>query len=164
MMNKEKQIEEMAMTPLDILANDIYQHCPDLAENYCGDMHCVACLANAIYNAGYRKQSEWISVDERLPESGVHCLLCCDIKRIDGTHRQYVCDGYHAERWKEECSNSDGDCAVEYNEEDDEYYLCEGWYEVIKNWDDYSSIAIADTITHWMPLPEAPKMKGDEWK
>lgn len=112
--------------------------------------------------AGYRKQSEWISVKERLPESGVHCLLCCDIKRIDGTHRQYVCDGYHVDRWKEECSNCDDDCAAEYNEEDDEYYLCEGWYEVIKNWDDYSAIAIADTITHWMPLPEPPKMKGGE--
>jgi hypothetical protein len=58
----EKQIEEMAMTPLDVLANDIYQHCPDLAENYCGDTHCVACLAEALYNAGYRKQSENIIV------------------------------------------------------------------------------------------------------
>ena len=57
-MSREKQIEEMAMTPLDVLANDINQHCPDLKENYCGDTHCVACLANALYNAGYRKQSE----------------------------------------------------------------------------------------------------------
>lgn len=57
-MSKEKQIEETTMTPLDILANDIYQHCPDLKDNYCGDTHCVACLANALYTAGYRKQSE----------------------------------------------------------------------------------------------------------
>ena len=145
----QKQIEEM----VNIMCHGCSRKCDDtsgcIVEDY----------AEAIYNEGYRKQ-EWISVEERLPESGVHCLLCCDIKCIDGTHRQYVCDGYHAERWKEECSNCDGDCAVEYNEEDDEYYLCEGWYEVIKNWDDYSSIAIADTITHWMPLPEAPKMKG----
>lgn len=119
-------------------------------------------LAEAVYNAGYRKQSEWISVEERLPESGVHCLLCCDIKCIDGTHRQYVCDGYYAERWKEGCCNVDDDAAIEYNEENYEYYLLEGWYEVIKNWDDYSSIAIDDTVTHWMPLPEAPKMKGGE--
>ena len=109
---------------------------------------------------GYRKQSEWISAEETLPESGVHCLLCCDIKCIDGTHRQYVCDGYYAERWKEGCCYVDDDAAIEYNEENDEYYLLEGWYEVIKNWDDYNSIAIDDTVTHWMPLPEAPKMKG----
>ena len=62
-MSEEKQIEKMEMTPLDFLANDICQHCPDLKENYCGDTHCVACLANALYNAGYRKQSEgeWIT-------------------------------------------------------------------------------------------------------
>lgn len=151
-MSKE-QIEEMARA--------IDEFCQkELGTEFNDDI--LTNFAKHLYNAGCRKQSEWISVEERLPESGAHCLLCCDIKRIDGTHRQYVCDGYHAERWKEECSNSDDDCAVEYNEEDDEYYLCEGWYEVIKNWDDYTSIAIADTITHWMPLPEPPKMKGGE--
>jgi hypothetical protein len=106
------------------------------------------------------KQSEWISVEERLPENGVHCILCCDMKRIDGTHSQYVCDGYFAERWKIIAHYVDDDCATEYNEIEDEYYLKEGWYEVIKNWDDYNSIVIDDTVTHWMPLPEAPKMKG----
>ena len=56
-MSREKQINE--------LANDLNQHCADLAETYCGDTHCVACLANALYNAGYRKQSvgEWIAKD-----------------------------------------------------------------------------------------------------
>lgn len=102
-------------------------------------------------------KSGWISVDERLPENGVHCLLCCDIKRIDGTHSQYVCDGYHAERWKISASGVDDDCVTEYNEEDDEYYINEGWYEVIKNWEEYTSVAIDDTVTHWMPLPEPPK-------
>ena len=150
-MSKEKQIEE----------------------NPCKNcLHYGACLRNSEYlptsicvaykdKAEYRKQ-EWISVEERLPESGVHCILCCDMKRIDGTHSQYVCDGYLAERWKILAHYADDDCATEYNEEDDEYYLKAGWYEVIKNWDDYNSIVIDDTVTHWMPLPEAPKMKGGE--
>lgn len=116
-------------------------------------------IAEQLYKEGYRKQ-EWISVEDRLPESGVRCLLCCDVKLYDGTHRQYVCDGYHAERFKEECYSADDECVTEYNEETDEYYLHEGWYECINNWDDYSSIAIDDTVTHWMPLPEPPKMKG----
>lgn len=152
-MDEQKQIEEMACDMCTVIqnCNEPYKPIPSCEAYQC---------AKRAYAKGWRKQSEWISVGERLPESGVHCLLCCDIKCIDGTHRQYVCDGYHAERWKEKCSNFDDDCAVEYNEEDDEYYLCEGWYEVIKNWDDYTSIAIADTITHWMPLPELPKMKG----
>lgn len=104
-------------------------------------------------------EHKWISVEDRLPESGIHCLLCCDIKRYDGTHRQYVCDGYYAAKYTEECSNVDDDVATEYNEEDDEYYLCEGWYEVINNWDDYSSVAIDDFVTHWMPLPSPPTEK-----
>ena len=112
--------------------------------------------AKGLYEQDYRKQ-EWISVEERLPESGVHCILCCDMKRIDGTHSQYVCDGYFAKRWKVNAHYADDDCATEYNEEDDEYYLQEGWYEVVKNWDDYNSIVIDDTVTHWMPLPEPPK-------
>lgn len=141
-MNTEKQIKE--------LLNEL------IYTNSYGTLNAVA---NHLYNVGYRKQ-EWISVEERLPESGVHCILCCDMKRIDGTHSQYVCDGYLAERWKILAHYADDDCATEYNEEDDEYYLKAGWYEVIKNWDDYNSIVIDDTVTHWMPLPEAPKMKG----
>ena len=58
MENREKQIEEMALTEVDILANDINQHCADLAENYCGGTHCVACLAKALTDKGYRKASE----------------------------------------------------------------------------------------------------------
>lgn len=57
-MSRDKQIEEMAFTDVDILANDINQHCADLAENYCGDTHCVSCLAHALTEKGYRKQSE----------------------------------------------------------------------------------------------------------
>ena len=73
---KEKQIEEMELTEVDILANDINQHCADLAENYCGDTHCVTCLANALYNAGYRKQSDVIDeFAEKLKEAPIKCGL-----------------------------------------------------------------------------------------
>ena len=65
----KQQIEEIEMTPVDLLANDINQHCPDLAENYCGDTHCVSCLAHALFNEGWRKQSEWISVEDRMPDA-----------------------------------------------------------------------------------------------
>lgn len=99
---------------------------------------------------------EWISVEDRLPDSGVHVLLCCEIRSGGTVYKRYVCDGYYAKKYTEQTWNNSGDIACEYHEEDDEYYLLEGWYEVIKNWDDYNSIAIDDFVTHWMPLPEPP--------
>ena len=97
---------------------------------------------------------EWISVDDRLPENGVHVLLCCEIHRYGGEIAgKYVCDGYYAEANKIIAGGFPDECNCEYSEEDDEYYLCEGWYEVVKNWDDYNSVAVEDFVTHWMPLP-----------
>ena len=101
---------------------------------------------------------EWISVNDRLPENGVHVLLCCEIHRYGGEIAgKYVCDGYYAEANKIIADGFPDECDCEYSEEDDEYYLCEGWYEVIKNWGDYNSVAVEDFVTHWMPLPILPK-------
>ena len=97
---------------------------------------------------------EWVSVDDKLPDSGVHVLLCCEMHRYGGgIAGKYVCDGYYAEANKIIAGGFPDECNCEYSEEDDEYYLCEGWYEVIKNWDDYNSVAVEDFVTHWMPLP-----------
>ena len=105
---------------------------------------------------------EWIPVSERLPESGVHVLLCCEIRSGGAVYRRYVCDGYYAKRYTEQTWNNSGDIDCEYCEEDDEYYLLEGWYEVIKNWDDYNSVVVGDFVTHWMHLPEPPK-EDEPW-
>lgn len=104
------------------------------------------------------KTNGWISVKERLPESGKHVLATCEIRSLYGYKKQYVCEAYYAEahsisEWK---YLEDTDC-YDYSEEDDEYYLKEGWYEVINNWDEYGSVVIEDSVTHWMPLPEPPK-------
>ena len=99
----------------------------------------------------------WISVDERLPESGVHVFVCCERTGYMGHKIQYVCDGFYAGKYKVKVGWHDDDTAAEYSEEDDEFYLEEGWYEVIKNWGDYDSVVIDDRPTHWMPLPEPPE-------
>ena len=101
---------------------------------------------------------EWISVKDELPENGAHVLLCCEMRGYGGEIAgKYVCDGYYAETNKIIAGGFPDECNCEYSEEDDEYYLCEGWYEVIKNWDDYNSVTVEDFVTHWMPLPEPPK-------
>lgn len=106
-------------------------------------------------------EPKWIPCSERLPEHGVHVLATCFIKMFDGTGHYYVCDAFHTEHFTETC-NYDDEIDMEYNEEEDEYYMPEGWWEVIKNWDDYSCVAIADHVTHWMPLPKPYKMDGKE--
>lgn len=108
--------------------------------------------AKRLLKAGYVGEDEWVSVEQGKPESGEHCFLTCEIR----PGKRYVCDGYFAAAKTIKCEDS-GDTACEYDEATDEYYLLEGWYEVIKNWDDFTSIAIQDTVTHWKPLPELPK-------
>ena len=114
-------------------------------------------IAEKLISNGVTVQ-EWISVKDRLPENGVHVLLCCEIHRYGGEIAgKYVCDGYYAKANKIIAGGFPDECDCEYSEEDDEYYLCEGWYEVIKNWDDYNSVAVEDLVTHWMRTPQAPK-------
>ena len=99
-MSREKQIEE--------LTNELV-----FTNNY-GTYNAVATY---LVNKGYRKQSEWISVDERLPERNGRYLTHCNIEG-----QSLVCVLYY--------------CKIG------------GFNEA--------------TVTHWMPLPEAPKMKGGD--
>lgn len=118
-------------------------------------------LANSEYQRGWfngekaaesrRKRGKWIPVTERLPENDVPVLLSCKC----GTGA-YICDGFHTEKYSTPIPFY-ADIDADYNEEADEYYFPEGWWEIIKNWDDYSCVAIEDTITHWMPLPQPPE-------
>ena len=114
-------------------------------------------IADHLISNGVTVQ-EWISVKDRLPENGVHVLLCCEMHRYGGEIAgKYICDGYYAEANKIIAGGFPDECYCEYSKEDDEYYLCEGWYEVIKNSSDYNSVAVEDFVTHWMPIPEPPK-------
>lgn len=115
-MDEKKQIEEMARTLL-------FMHHGIKCLHNCTP--CVKCTshhyAETLYNAGYRKQIGWISVDERLPD---HCekILVCDTSQNISTGVYYV------------YSTGGGD-------------FC-------------TPIRIKEQITHWMPLPEPPVMKG----
>ena len=71
-MSKEKQIEEMA--------NITKAHCE--LDNQCGSCHwetCNECLAESLYNAGYRKQKEgrWVHNEDRNAyEAEYFCSEC----------------------------------------------------------------------------------------
>ncbi len=90
--------------------------------------------AEVSYNAGYRKQ-EWISVEERLPETNVECLVAAKVGNgmvVDlGEYISYI-------------NNITKEQGYEWM--------------ITNDWDEGEGCE----ITHWMPLPEPPKMKDGE--
>lgn len=99
----------------------------------------------------------WIPVGERLPEDDnpvwafghiVHGARTAMFKgRWIAAHTMRSGD-----------FGADDDMSLEYDEAEDEFYVPEGWFERIENWDDFTDIAAGDYIvTHWRPLPEPPK-------
>lgn len=122
-MSKEKQIEIIELTKTLCL-----KPC-DTCSRYGQKQKCVhEYTAERLYNAGYRKQSEWISVDERLPtvEENENGLVG-------------IVNGYNGK-----IRFTDAIIFVDYCFEEKEW-----WSQ------DYD---LTDCkVEYWMPLPEAPK-------
>lgn len=102
---------------------------------------------------------KWISAAERLPEPEKEVLALCRARGVAGYRciAIYIAPGTTCE---ESIVNWDYE-AREYDEEQDEYFVAPGWYEMIKNWDEYGYVGIVDDVTHWMELPEAPEEEND---
>lgn len=110
-------------------------------------------------------QPGWILTSERLPKTEEKVSVTCEHLDIYGKPHRYVCKAYHVDRytmrsdvgwWDEGCD--------EYCEEDDQYYVLEGWYEYIHNWGDYSAVRITeDKVVAWCPLQE-PYKDGEHEK
>ena len=126
-MSRENQIEEMFFDVVKAF-NYARDFCADqggcdICENRKYGKNCdFASMTENLYNAGYRKQSEWISVDDGEPEEATN-VLCIE---NDSYYLAFLEDGV----WF--------DCVA--------YYRDDTFTQVFP--------------THWMPLPEAPKMKG----
>lgn len=103
----------------------------------------------------------WIPVSERLPEPETEVFAVCNrngyrfvcpaiyengkILTQDSAWNWYELEGYGT-----------------YNEEADDYFVPEGWWENRQfTPDDVYNNPVDCIVTHWMPLPEPPKMDGD---
>lgn len=105
---------------------------------------------------------EWIKCSEKMPDPEKAVLLLCEIR--PGGHK-YICVGFYVpNHWLREQSDYswDWEACSEYDEEHDDYFVNEGWYERIMNWDEYSAVGIGDFVIAWMPLPKSQEEQGDE--
>ena len=102
-------------------------------------------LAEAVYNAGYRKQ-EWISVDERLPETKLTKVTIAS---------QDIASGKTMETEERTMNTSELVVVVYKAHLDGKFSMFVGLDQLVDGRWFYT-----DSVTHWMPLPEAPKMKG----
>lgn len=96
--------------------------------------------AEQLYNTGYRRQ-EWISVDERLPKIEGDARTWGELKIRKSV--RVLCA----------CVQKSGKTFVKEG-------YCEVWGDSHRAyWKIPGSI---DKVTHWMPLPEAPKGGAEE--
>ena len=109
-------------------------------------------------NAALReKVPQWISVEDRLPEPETDVLIVCNRDGYVFVTPAIYEDGKmltqeSAWNW------SDIYGYGLYSEEDDDYYIPDGWWENRQfNPDDVYNNPIDCTVTHWMPLPGAPE-------
>lgn len=86
-----------------------------------------------------KNEGEWISVDERLPELEGKEKTWGDIKIQDSV--RVLCA----------CRQKSGKTLVK-----------EGFYQLWGNGIKWRIPGSIDAVTHWMPLPQPPKMKGGE--
>ena len=150
-MDKEKQIDKKPKQRQDYLKFKPFADDLRKAESWCeldGVLNRYQTVKN-LSKMGYRKQSGvtdinvghkvgWISVEERLPEPNVDCLVAAKVGNrmvVDLGSREWCFD---------------------YRTMEHSYV-----WSIMNDWDEGEGCE----ITHWMPLPEAPKMrKEDEGK
>ena len=103
-----------------------------------------------------REKHRWISVEERLPKSNILVNVSYRLKSGLRVRQSAI---YIAPKTilAEDFLSDDIDCsdAEEYDEENDCYWVVEGWWE--DSFESDMNYKISREITHWQPLPEPPE-------
>lgn len=98
----------------------------------------------------------WISVNEKLPETGEQ-VLCTKVWPGKKVRHQWV--GFYTIGKDIEVSSDDTfDIDIEDDKDTGTAYLKAGWYEEEETpHSEYDYTYLHRDPTHWMPLPEPPK-------
>jgi protein-tyrosine phosphatase len=114
----------------------------------------------AIQELKKQLNGDWIPVSERLPENNTKVQVT-GVRYSEYTKKniyvrfnaKYI--GKHSIKVDDMWSYCECDDLQVYDEDEDEYYVKEGWYETIENWDDYTEVYVNDyKVIAWQPLPE----------
>ena len=129
------------------LYNDRMKADPDTLTGYCAVPTDVTNLYTNVYQIlGNGSAFMWfISANSRHKEEALRLF-------------NYMCD---PDFLREAAMGQQG-LTWDYDEEEDKFYVPEGWYEVIHNWDEYGSVGIYGIVTHWMYLPELPTEESND--
>lgn len=100
---------------------------------------------------------QWISAKDRLPEPETEVLAVC----VRNGYR-FICPVIYEDGTKltqdSMWSWYELDNYGTYSEENDDYFVPEGWWENRQfTPDDVYNNPVDCAVTHWMPLPEPPK-------
>ena len=92
---------------------------------------------------------KWIKIKKELPPTGVPVLAF----GINSRGEWRTIRAFYAEKYTLE---GNGDDYMDYDEDQDLYFIPEGWYE--KNEFEDVNWYVDFDVTHWMPLPPPPKL------
>lgn len=124
------------------------------------------CYKDAIETVRYAPAADvepvrrWVPVSEALPENEKDVLIVCNRNGY-----RFVCPAIRTDgKTLSQDSSWNWNDLYEYglyDEDADDYYIPEGWWENRHfNPDDVYNNPVDCEVTHWMPLPEPPKMDG----
>lgn len=98
---------------------------------------------------------EWKSIKDGMPDPGHDVLVVVE----DDRKKRHILRAFWCPRFYLEASEYETDDVDEYSEDNDQYYLREGWYE--HNAFEETHWFVEETVTHWMHLPKLPNRRGD---
>ena len=137
MTDKEKLIELLRETEINKINGHIVEACvsftPKVFEAFADHL-----LANGVtFATDTNVGSKWISVEDRLPEEDLHCLV---FQTYSNKRDGYVSLATYFPRFK--------------GLEGDPMNSKQAW---CKYSSEYGYYDVSESVTHWMPMPKPPK-------